>query len=72
MLFRFPPIGLLNIDILLFISNNTLIPEPHFIIVDTNVVLHQLDVLDDEKIVNVVILQVGKDLFLESFPSPSF
>ena len=39
-------------------SLSSLIPEPHFLIVDTNVVLHQLDVLEDEKLVNVVILQV--------------
>ena len=39
-------------------SQSSLIPEPHFLIVDTNVVLHQLDVLEDEKLVNVVILQV--------------
>ena len=44
-------------------SKSTLIPEPHFLIVDTNVVLHQLDVLEDESIINVVILQVI------SFPS---
>ena len=42
----------------LFHSKSKLIPEPHFLIVDTNVVLHQLDVLEDESIVNVVILQV--------------
>ncbi len=32
--------------------------SPHFLVPDTNVVLHQMDLLEDVAIKNVVILQV--------------
>ena len=35
-----------------------LVAEPHFLVPDTNVVLHQLDVLDDAAFSNVIVLQV--------------
>lgn len=35
-----------------------LFSEPHYVLPDTNVVLHQLDVLDDPAFANVIILQV--------------
>ncbi|XP_038674233.1 exosome complex exonuclease RRP44 [Scyliorhinus canicula] len=34
-----------------------LCPEPHYVLPDTNVVLHQIDILEDSAIQNVVILQ---------------
>ncbi|CAH1778412.1 unnamed protein product [Owenia fusiformis] len=37
-------------------SASSVCQSPHYLIVDTNVVLHQMDVLDDEHISNVIIL----------------
>ena len=42
----------------LFSAESDLCPHPHFLVPDTNVVLHQLDVLEDPCITNVVLLQV--------------
>ncbi|MPC15533.1 Exosome complex exonuclease RRP44 [Portunus trituberculatus] len=39
------------------ISDSTLVPEPHFIMIDTNVALHQIDVLCDDSITNVIVPQ---------------
>lgn len=39
------------------VSDSTLVPEPHLIMIDTNVALHQIDVLCDDSITNVVIPQ---------------
>ncbi|XP_007888927.1 exosome complex exonuclease RRP44 [Callorhinchus milii] len=36
---------------------SSLCPQPHYIVPDTNVVLHQIDILEDPMIQNVVILQ---------------
>ncbi|XP_054885769.1 exosome complex exonuclease RRP44 [Poeciliopsis prolifica] len=36
---------------------SSLCPDPHYLVPDTNVVLHQIDVLEDPVIRNVVILQ---------------
>lgn len=38
-------------------SDSTLVTEPHHLIVDTNVALHQIDVLSHDSIKNVIILQ---------------
>ena len=38
--------------------DSDLCPHPHFIVPDTNVVMHQLDFLEDSSITNVIILQV--------------
>ncbi|XP_013782762.1 exosome complex exonuclease RRP44-like [Limulus polyphemus] len=38
-------------------SFSTLYTEPHYLIPDTNVVLHQMDVLEDPVFQNVIILQ---------------
>lgn len=42
-------------------SVNTLVPEAHLILVDTNILLHHLDVLDTEHFHDVVILQTVLD-----------
>ncbi|XP_063864505.1 exosome complex exonuclease RRP44-like [Scylla paramamosain] len=39
------------------ISDSTLVPESHLIMIDTNVALHQIDVLCDDSITNVIIPQ---------------
>ena len=39
-------------------SESELVTEPHFLLPDTNVMLHQLDVLDDPAFTNVIVLQV--------------
>ena len=39
-------------------TDSDLFLEPHYLMPDTNVVLHQLDVLDDPVFTNVIILQV--------------
>lgn len=38
-------------------SSSTLFTSPHYIIPDTNVVLHQMDVLKDDAFKNVIVLQ---------------
>ncbi|XP_069960706.1 exosome complex exonuclease RRP44-like [Cherax quadricarinatus] len=38
-------------------SNSTLVPLAHFILIDTNVALHQIDVLCDDSITNVIVPQ---------------
>ncbi|XP_078402118.1 exosome complex exonuclease RRP44 [Cetorhinus maximus] len=38
-------------------TSSQLCPEPHYVLPDTNVVLHQIDILEDPVIQNVVILQ---------------
>lgn len=30
---------------------------PHYLVLDTNVVLHQIDILEEDALVNVIILQ---------------
>jgi len=40
------------------VRESELVAEPHFLLPDTNVVLHQLDVLDDAVFSNVIVLQV--------------
>ena len=37
---------------------STLCPQPHLILPDTNVVLHQMDFLEDPAITNVILLSV--------------
>lgn len=39
------------------LSSSELCPQPHFVLPDTNVVLHQIDILEDPAIQNVIILQ---------------
>lgn len=36
---------------------STLCPRPHYLLPDTNVLLHQIDVLEDPAIRNVIVLQ---------------
>ncbi|XP_059142124.1 exosome complex exonuclease RRP44-like [Physella acuta] len=43
------------------ISDSKLVPEPHYIIPDTNVALHQIDILEDPSVKNVIILQTVLD-----------
>ncbi|GFR81945.1 exosome complex exonuclease RRP44 [Elysia marginata] len=43
------------------ISDSKLVPQPHYLIPDTNVVLHQIDILEDPSVKNVVILQTVLD-----------
>ncbi|XP_067842648.1 exosome complex exonuclease RRP44 [Heptranchias perlo] len=38
-------------------TSSDLCPRPHYVLPDTNVVLHQIDILEDPAIQNVVILQ---------------
>ncbi|XP_069746671.1 exosome complex exonuclease RRP44 [Narcine bancroftii] len=38
-------------------SSSELYPHPHFVVPDTNVVLHQIDILEDPAIQNVIVLQ---------------
>ncbi|GCC23931.1 exosome complex exonuclease RRP44 [Chiloscyllium punctatum] len=38
-------------------TDSQLCPQPHYLLPDTNVVLHQIDILEDPAIQNVVILQ---------------
>ncbi|XP_068223544.1 exosome complex exonuclease RRP44-like [Palaemon carinicauda] len=38
-------------------SDSTLVREPHHLLIDTNVALHQIDVLSHDSITNVIILQ---------------
>ncbi|XP_051882670.1 exosome complex exonuclease RRP44 [Pristis pectinata] len=38
-------------------TSSQLCPQPHFVLPDTNVVLHQIDILEDPAIQNVIILQ---------------
>ena len=40
------------------ILQSDLCPQPHFILPDTNVILHQIDFLEDPVIKNVIVLQV--------------
>ncbi|BFZ19682.1 hypothetical protein BsWGS_22722 [Bradybaena similaris] len=40
------------------LTNSKLVLGPHYIVPDTNVVLHQIDVLEDPSIQNVIILQI--------------
>ncbi|KAH9505754.1 exosome catalytic subunit dis3 [Bulinus truncatus] len=42
-------------------SDSRLVPQCHYIIPDTNVVLHQIDVLEDATVKNVIILQTVLD-----------
>ncbi|ESO98220.1 hypothetical protein LOTGIDRAFT_114650 [Lottia gigantea] len=42
-------------------SDSELCPEPHYIIPDTNVVLHQIDILEDESLQNFIIPQIVVD-----------
>ncbi|XP_005105731.1 exosome complex exonuclease RRP44 [Aplysia californica] len=43
------------------ISDSKLVPVPHYIVPDTNVVLHQIDILEDPSVKNVIILQIVLD-----------
>ncbi|CAL1543487.1 unnamed protein product [Lymnaea stagnalis] len=43
------------------ISDSKLVPEPHYLVPDTNVVLHQIDILEDPSVKNVIILQTVLD-----------
>ncbi|XP_012269707.2 exosome complex exonuclease RRP44 [Athalia rosae] len=38
-------------------SKSSLYPEPHYLVLDTNIVLDQIDVLEEDALCNVVILQ---------------
>jgi len=38
--------------------DSDLCPDPHYVLPDTNVVLHQIDFLADPAVTNVIILQV--------------
>jgi exosome complex exonuclease DIS3/RRP44 len=40
------------------VVESDLCPFPHYLVPDTNVVLHQLDVLEDASITNVILTQV--------------
>ena len=40
------------------IMDSDLCPRPHYLVPDTNVVLHQVDVLEDPSITNVILMQV--------------
>ncbi len=40
------------------VRESDLVSQAHFLVPDTNVVLHQLDVLDDAAFSNVIILQI--------------
>ena len=40
------------------IIESDLCPQPHYLVPDTNVVLHQLDFLEDPAVRNVIVLQV--------------
>ena len=40
------------------VIESDLCPHPHYLLPDTNVVLHQLDFLEDPAITNAIILQV--------------
>lgn len=40
------------------VVNSDLCPTPHYLLPDTNVVLHQIDFLEDVSITNVIILQI--------------
>jgi len=40
------------------ISDSSLVPVPHYLVPDTNVVLHQIDILEDPSVKNVIILQI--------------
>ena len=40
------------------VSLSELSPKPHFLVPDTNVVLHQLDLLEDPAFMNIILLQV--------------
>ena len=40
------------------VVNSDLCPGPHYLLPDTNVVLHQIDFLEDPSITNIIILQV--------------
>ena len=42
-------------------SDSSLVPVPHYLVPDTNVVLHQIDVLEDPSVKNVIILQIVLD-----------
>lgn len=43
------------------VSDSSLVPVPHYIVPDTNVVLHQIDVLENPSVRNVIILQIVLD-----------
>ena len=34
---------------------------PHFVVIDTNIVLNHIDALESEGVNNVIVLQTGKD-----------
>lgn len=38
-----------------------LFEDPHYLILDTNVVLHQIDILEEDALTNVIILQTVLD-----------
>uniref|UniRef100_A0A8D0DYL4 Exosome complex exonuclease RRP44 n=1 Tax=Salvator merianae TaxID=96440 RepID=A0A8D0DYL4_SALMN len=38
-------------------ASSSLCPDPHYLLMDTNVLLHQIDILEDPVIRNVIILQ---------------
>ena len=40
------------------ILQSDICPQPHFILSDTNVILHQIDFLEDPVIKNVIVLRV--------------
>nr|XP_054755302.1 exosome complex exonuclease RRP44-like [Lytechinus pictus] len=49
---------------------NTLCRYPHYLLLDTNVVLHQVDILEDKAIKNVILLQtVQNEVKHRSLPS---
>lgn len=43
------------------VSDSSLISEPHYLVLDTNVVLDQIDVLEEDTIKDVIILQTVLD-----------
>jgi len=39
------------------VSDSCLVPVPHYLVPDTNVLLHQIDVIEDPSVKNIIILQ---------------
>ena len=43
------------------VSKSALFAEPHYLLLDTNVILDQIDVLEEDTITNVIVLQTVLD-----------
>ena len=43
------------------VSQSSLFPYPHYLVLDTNVVLNQIDVFEEPVICNIIILQTVLD-----------